>query len=214
MVFDWDGTLSDSVGAIVGCAQEALAAAGLTGRDEDIRQTIGLGLDVSVPRWSPGISEADQARVLAAYRSRWIGHWSATGGLFEFAPTLLAALAEDGHLLAIATGKSRAGLVRDLDKAERVGTPVRRMFAGSRTVDEAPAKPAPGMLIELMDELGARRETTIMVGDTTHDLEMARAAGCVSVGVLSGAMESEELAPLADEVLPDAAGLLQWLARR
>jgi phosphoglycolate phosphatase len=134
--------------------------------------------------------------------------WHARHDPFPAAVETLRRLGDAGVLLAVATAKSRRGLVRDFAR-----TGLGELFHASRTVDECPPKPHPAMLEELMGQLGATPRETLMVGDSRWDLEMARNAGTDAVGVLSGAQLEEELracAPLA--CLPHVGELLAWLA--
>jgi phosphoglycolate phosphatase len=209
VVFDWDGTLVDSIGSIVGCTREALADAGVAPpADEVIRGAVGLGLTDTFERFYPQVDAALRERILDRYRHHWIATWHARHDPFPAAVATLETLAEAGVLLAVATAKSRRGLVRDFER-----TGLGRWFAATRTVDECPPKPSPAMLLELMEELGAGPRETLMVGDSRWDLEMARNAGIDAVGVLGGAHPHAELAdcgPLA--CLPGVAALRAWLA--
>jgi phosphoglycolate phosphatase len=189
VVFDWDGTLIDSIGSIVACTQAALLDAGVEPPPLPVlRGSIGLGLTDSVERVFPGATTIARELILDRYRHHWVETWHARHDPFPAARATLAALAEAGTLLAVATAKSRRGLVRDFER-----TGLGPLFHASRTLDECPPKPAPGMLLELMDELGARPAETLMVGDTRWDLEMARNAGVDGVGVLCGAQPEDEL---------------------
>jgi phosphoglycolate phosphatase len=127
--------------------------------------------------------------------------------LFEGVLPMLAALKARGHLLAVATGKSRRGLDEALATATLAGT-----FDASRTADQTAGKPDPLMLRELMAEFDVPPERTLMIGDTTHDLQMALNAGCASVGVSYGAHEPEAFVALKPLVVAhDVAQLHDWL---
>jgi phosphoglycolate phosphatase len=208
LVFDWDGTLMDSAPHIVACVQGAIAELGLESRDpEAIRGIIGLSLDVAIETLYPGADPAFHARFIDGYRHHYLESNPTPSTPFPGSEGLLAALDEAGYLLAIATGKSRRGLVRALDT-----TGFRRYFHASRCADDAPSKPHPGMLEQLMEELGAAPGATLMIGDTDFDLEMARNAGVDAVGVTYGAHPRERLAAAAPLALFDALGeLLPWL---
>jgi phosphoglycolate phosphatase len=215
LVFDWDGTLMDSVGAIVACTQHAIRDLGLADCPEErVRRAIGLGLDESLAIFFPDFDPCSGAQlgrqVATRYRELWLEIYKDRPALFPGAAEAIAALAAAGYLLGVATAKSRRGLVRELDKTGLAST-----FHASRTMDECPAKPHPGMLLELMDELGARPESTLMIGDTAWDLGMARNASTAAVGVLSGShsrAELESAAPLA--CLTSVRELPAWLAER
>ena len=111
--------------------------------------------------------------------------------LFDGILPMLHALRERQHVLTVATGKSRKGLTEALNTVQLQG-----LFDASRTADETAGKPNPLMLQELMGEFGVPPARTLMVGDTTHDLEMAKRAGCPSVGVSYGAHDHSEFAVL------------------
>jgi len=127
--------------------------------------------------------------------------------LFTGTQDMLSALKARHHWLAVATGKNRVGLNEALKHAR-----LEAMFDGTRTADETAGKPHPQMLLELMREFGAEPERTLMIGDTTHDLQMAVNAGCPCVGVSYGAHDHESFAefkPLF--VAHSMAELHQWL---
>ncbi len=210
LVFDWDGTLVDSIGAIIGCTLATLHELGLDGIPETtIRSAIGLGLRETVERYRPGCDDATFAEVLEAYRRHW---WSTYGHQmkpFTGVDGLLGELGAAGYLLAVATAKSRRGLVHDFER-----TGLGRHFHASRTTDDCPAKPHPHMLDSLLEELGVARGRTLMIGDTCHDLEMAANAGVTAVAVLSGSQSREQLEPAAPAAIFGRVGeLAGWLER-
>ena len=210
VVFDWDGTLMDSIGTIVECT---LAAIGELPHVEPppestIRQAIGLGLLPSMELFFPGGDLALFEQVAEAYRRRWRADFKDRVALLPGAAETVRALGEAGYLLAVATAKGRVGLEREL-----VMTGLGPSFHATRTVDEAPSKPAPEMLLQLFAELGVDRREAIMVGDTAWDLEMARNAGTHGVGVLSGGharAQLEAAGPIA--CFASVAELPGWLA--
>lgn len=212
LVFDWDGTLMDSIGTIVACTLAAFD--GIDGvappPQERIRESIGMGLNETMqrhfPDWDPALAET----VIENYRRLWRGRFKDEVALLPGSFETIQALHGAGYLLGVATAKGRVGLERELD-----ATGLRRFFHATRTIDEAPSKPAPGMLLGLFEELGTRPEESLMIGDTSFDLEMASNARCASVGVLSGAQSHPHFelhAPLA--VLPSVRELPSWLASR
>jgi phosphoglycolate phosphatase len=209
LVFDWDGTLMDSVGTIVACTQATMRDLGLPLPAETvIRATIGLGLKETVERLAPGCDAALFQRVVERYRAHWQGTYRDLPLLFPEVSGLLDALAGEGYLLAVATGKSRRGLEHALDQSGLAGR-----FHATRTADEALSKPHPQMLWDLLDELGARPPEALMVGDTTHDLEMARSAGVAALAVASGTQPREELQRLGPLACFERVGeLAGWLA--
>lgn len=212
LVFDWDGTLMDSIGTIVDCTLAAFA--GLEEVEppprDKVRESIGLGLHETMQRHFPNWEERTAERLIDNYRRLWRSDYKDRVALFPGSFETVRALHEEGYLLGVATAKGRSGLERELD-----ATGLRPFFHGTRTVDEAPSKPAPGMLLGLFSELGVPPQETLMIGDTSFDLEMATNARCSSVGVLSGAQTASHFAPHAPlAVLPDVRGLPAWLSAR
>lgn len=212
VVFDWDGTLVDSIPAIVECTLAALARIDRYPLPsvEEIRGAIGMGLRDSMEKFFPGSGESFLAELTEAYRELWLGTYRDRIALFPGARSAIDALGAAGHLLAVATAKSRRGLDREL-----AATGIGPLFRATRTVDEAPPKPHPEMLLSLCAELAVAPGAALMVGDTSFDLEMAQAAGVPAVGLLSGSHARERLAacePLA--ILPGVAELPGWLAAR
>lgn len=210
LVFDWDGTLLDSIAAIVACTQATLVEVGLPAANEsDIRAGIGLGLRQIVESFCPACDETTYHRIVDTYRELWFGRFSKEPVLFEGVPRLLDRLLEEGRLLALATAKGRKGLTADLKRVE-----LGRFFCASRTVDEAASKPSPEMLLGILDELGVQAEQALMIGDSVHDLEMARNAGVGGLGVATGTSSREALldtGPLG--CLERVTALPVWLER-
>lgn len=209
LVFDWDGTLMDSLGSIVACTQAVIGELGLAGLPEEtIRGTIGLGLRESIETIVPGCDDALFERILESYRRHWHEVYRDTPVLFAGVAEMLRGLAEEGYLLAVATGKSRRGLDHSLAQ-----TGLADLFHATRTVDEAFSKPHPQMLLDILDELGVPATAAVMIGDTTYDLEMARNAGTAGIGVCSGSHcrpELEGFDPVA--CLERVVDLPGWLA--
>ncbi len=207
VVFDWDGTLFDSTAIITRCIQNAVRDVGGTvPNDRDASFVIGMGLMQALAHAAPDVPPDRYPELGARYRFYYQAHQNDLS-LFDGVPELLADLRSRQHLLAIATGKSRAGL----DEVLAVGDLATR-FDASRTADETAGKPNPRMLLELMAELGVAAGRTLMIGDTTHDLQLARNAGCASVAVSYGAHEPDSfhaLGPL--HVAHSVQGLHDWL---
>jgi phosphoglycolate phosphatase len=213
IVFDWDGTLRDSIGTIVACAQEAAGEHGIAATAAAIRGSIGLGLDAAIRLWCPDADEALLRLVRESYGRLWVERWHSRADLFPEVEPALAALHSEGFWMAVATGKSRAGLERDF--AHGAGSRVKGLFLASRTADEAAPKPSPAMVHELLEELGVVAGETLVVGDSVHDLEMAANAGCAAVGVACGVLSARELRRHgARAVLDGVGGLPEWLARQ
>ena len=184
IAFDWDGTLYDSTKIIVRCIQRAVAdVGGSVPSDQAASYVIGLGLMQALAHAAPDVPESKYPELGARYRHHYLVHQDDLC-LFEGVLALLDDLKARGHRLAVATGKSRRGLDEALHAVE-----LRGKFDASRTADETAGKPDPLMLEELMREAGVAPERTLMIGDTTHDLQMALNAGCAGVGVSYGAHE-------------------------
>jgi len=207
LVFDWDGTLMDSAAAIAASIQAACRDLDLpVPGDEQARYVIGLGLSDAMAHLLPGVDPARYPAVQERYRVHFLQRDAGTT-LFPGAAETVESLHASGFLLAVATGKSRRGLDRAL-----ASTGLQRYFHATRCADEGHSKPHPGMLQGLMEELGIAGERTLMIGDTTHDMEMAHAAGVPRLGVAYGAHEKEALlsyAPVA--CVDDFGSLRQWL---
>ena len=206
LVFDWDGTIIDSAATIAVCIQEASRELGLEVPErERASHVIGLGLHDALRAAVPGLPGERYPEFVDAYRRQFRARENSMQ-LFSGMRELLHELSKK-HLLAIATGKSRRGLDRALE-----ATGLRGFFAASRCADETNPKPHPAMLVELMDELAVQKEATLMIGDTSHDLEMARAAGVSALAVTYGAHPEEGLracGPLG--CFGSVTELKQWL---
>jgi phosphoglycolate phosphatase len=184
IAFDWDGTLFDSTAIITRCIQSAVRdVGGVVPSDRDASYVIGMGLMQALAHAAPDVPESKYPELGARYRHHYTAHANDIS-LFEGVLGMLADLKARQHCLTVATGKSRHGLDEALQAVELQG-----LFDGSRTADETAGKPHPRMLQELMREFGAEPARTLMIGDTTHDLQMALNAGCSSVGVSYGAHE-------------------------
>ena len=208
IAFDWDGTLYDSTQLIVRCIQAAVVdVGGALPSASDASWVIGLGLAEALARAAPDVPKEKYPELGALYRFHYLKHQDDLV-LFDGVLPMLDALRARGHRLAVATGKSRRGLNEALATVA-----LRERFDDSRTADETFGKPHPLMLQELMESLDATPERTLMIGDTTHDLQLAINAGCASVGVSYGAHEPESfhaLGPL--HIAHSVADLAQWLA--
>lgn len=209
IAFDWDGTLFDSTQIIVRCIQAAVQdVGGAQPTDEAAAYVIGMALTQALAHAAPDVPPEKYPELGNRYRYHYLRHQDDLA-LFDGVMPMLEALQARGHLLAVATGKSRRGLDEALQSAQ-----LRGVFDGSRTADETAGKPHPLMLQELMAEFDVPAARVLMIGDTTHDLEMAQRAGCASVGVAYGAHASEgfaAFAPLA--VAASVAELHAWLQR-
>jgi phosphoglycolate phosphatase len=206
--FDWDGTLFDSTAIITRSIQQAVVdVGGARPSDEAASYVIGMALMPALAYAAPDVPKEKYPELGDRYRRHYLALQDDIS-LFPGVLSMLAELRARHHWLAVATGKSRCGLDSVLATRELHG-----VFDGSRTADETAGKPDPRMLHELMREFGTEPERTLMIGDTTHDLLMARNAGCASVGVSYGAHAPEtfdELSPRT--VVHSVAELHRWLA--
>ena len=207
IAFDWDGTLFDSTRIITRCIQEAVRDVGGTVPDDQAASyVIGMALIPALAHAAPDVPQEKYPELGERYRHHYIRHKDDIS-LFDGVLPLLGALRERQHWLAVATGKSRMGLNEALRTVELQG-----LFDASRTADETAGKPDPRMLHELMGEMGVSPERTLMIGDTTHDLEMARRAGCDSIGVSYGAHHHDNFEALAPRFVAHSVAELQgWL---
>lgn len=207
IAFDWDGTLFDSTALIARCIQQAVVdVGGALPSERDASYVIGMGLMQALAHAAPDVPKERYPELGARYRHHYLARKDDLS-LFDGVLDLLTELRQRQHCLAVATGKSRHGLDDALQTAELKG-----LFDGSRTADETAGKPHPRMLLELMSEFGVSPQRTLMVGDTTHDLQMARNAGCASVAVSYGAHEPEAFHALQPLFVAHSVSELQaWL---
>jgi phosphoglycolate phosphatase len=189
IAFDWDGTLFDSTMLIVRCIQAACRDLGVTvPNDTDAAYVIGLGLHDALQHAVPGLPPARYPELGNRYRHHYFARQHELV-LFPGTLEMLADLKARNHLLAVATGKGRRGLDEALAQSQ-----LHALFDATRTADQTAGKPHPLMLQELMAELGTTPERTLMIGDTTHDLQLARNAGTERVAVSYGAHDTEAFA--------------------
>ena len=209
LAFDWDGTLFDSTALITRSIQRAVGDVGGTvPSDKEASYVIGMALTQALAHAAPDVPPEKYAELGARYRYHYMASQNELS-LFVGVIEMLANLKARNHWLAVATGKSRQGLNTVLHSVELQG-----VFDGSRTADETAGKPHPLMLQELMAEFDVQPERVLMIGDTTHDLQMALNAGCPSVGVSYGAHEPEAFHELSPRfVAHSVRELHDWLMR-
>ena len=189
VVFDWDGTLMDSIGRIVRCLHLAIAEIGAEPRsDAQLRDIIGLGVRQATQALYPGADDAFMEALSRAYRLYYLERDTTPTPLYPDAEAVLATLTERGYLLAIATGKSRRGLEEALTR-----TGLSHFFDATATSDEHPSKPNPAMLTHVIERLGVDPRDAIMVGDSAYDLQMANNLRVAGVGVTHGAHDPVRL---------------------
>lgn len=207
IAFDWDGTLFDSTALITRCIQAAVVdVGGAPPSRQAASYVIGMGLMQALAHAAPDVPPEKYPALGQRYRHHYMAAQHELS-LFDGVLPLLGDLKRRHHWLTVATGKSRAGLNEVLHTVELQG-----VFDGSRTADETAGKPHPRMLHELMREFGVSPERTLMIGDTTHDLQMAVNAGCASVAVSYGAHEPDSFAELGPlHVAHSVRELHDWL---
>jgi phosphoglycolate phosphatase len=191
VVFDWDGTLMDSAGLIVSALRMAATDVGLDPPSEGrARHIIGLGLRDALQHAMPELAPSDYSSLAARYRHHYLLGDEGLA-LFPGAAAMIRDLHAAGRMLAVATGKSRHGLDRAL-----ASSGLDACFHATRCADECHSKPHPQMLLEILEEFGMSADSTLMIGDTTHDLQMAKNAGVPSVAVSYGAHPEDQLLAL------------------
>ncbi|MBB3046548.1 phosphoglycolate phosphatase [Litorivivens lipolytica] len=210
VIFDWDGTLIDSAGKIVACMQQAARDADLPPpSDAEVRNIIGLGLDLAIHQLFPEASVTTRGALREHYSRNFIAADQTPCEFFPGVTELLSSLKAQGAVLAVATGKSRKGLLRVLGNSG-----FEHFFAATRCADETASKPDPLMLHELCEEFRISPEEAVMVGDTEYDLEMAKRIAMPSVGVSYGAHAPERLAQWEPLQIIDAFGELEGVLGR
>lgn len=205
VIFDWDGTLMDSVGRIVDSMQSAAVNVGVDVPSEvQIKNLIGLSLDVIVKILFPLDADEKSETIINAYKEHYLEHSTIDTPLFDNAYIMLETLKGKDKTLAVATGKARQGLDRLMKVSETT-----RFFKASRCSDEANSKPDPEMLFQLLEELNVSANEVVMIGDTVHDLKMAQQAGIDSIGVTYGVHNREELMEFSPVTIVDSIKELQ-----
>ncbi len=209
LVFDWDGTLADSEQRIVAAARSAIDTLGLPARShEQVRTIIGLAMREACQMLFPDMPKGQESRFIACYREYYLRNTGTPVPLFAGAKAALQALFDRRYRLAVATGKGRRGLDRDI-----ASHGLDALFSTTRCADDAPSKPHPKMLVDIMDEMDVAGAETLMIGDTAYDMEMAGNAGVATVAVASGVHDRQRLLesdPLA--LLDSVAELPAWLS--
>jgi phosphoglycolate phosphatase len=210
VVFDWDGTLMDSTHSIVAAIQAACRDLELpVPSASQASWVIGLSLESALRRAVPDLTNAMMPRFLERYRVHYLLR-DPELKLFDGVRELLAGLGERDVLTAVATGKSRVGLTRALAASSLTGA-----FKATRCADETFSKPNPAMLLEIMEELDVGPDRVVMIGDTSHDLQMAANAKVHAVGVTYGAHTRKELEGCAPQGMVESVPQLHdWLMER
>lgn len=208
LIFDWDGTLIDSVARIVACFDRAIADLGLDVRTaQQVQNVIGLGLREAILGLYPEFDDDDITQLVVAYRKHYFSGEIPQSQLFPGVQAFLRSLHGSGYLLAVATGKGRRGLQKAM-----MDTGCDDFFHATRTAEETCSKPDPKMLYELLDELNIAPAQALMIGDSAYDMEMARRAEVAALAVEWGVHERERLmahSPIA--CVSAMEQMAQWL---
>lgn len=211
LIFDWDGTLADSIGRIVEAMHVASQRSGFALCDDlAVKGIIGLGLPEAIRTLYPEISDTE----LVAFRQHYADHYIALEAepspLFEGVVESLAAFRDEGYHLAVATGKARRGLDRVLKSHGW-----QDYFDITRAADETASKPHPLMLEQILAHCAVRPEQALMIGDSSFDLQMARNAGMPSVAVSYGAQSIDALRAYEPRLAIDHFSQLRaWLSQQ
>ena len=199
VIFDWDGTISDSAEKISACMQKSAIDAGEEPRTvEQIKNIIGLGLPEAVESLYPELSEQKRREIRLGYSEHFTRDDQQPSPFFPGVMETLSKLKQKGFHLAIATGKSRRGLNRVLDTLNMLD-----FFHGSRCADETASKPDPLMLKELLHEFERPAEQAVFIGDTEYDMAMAQALEMPRIAVSFGAHHINRLKPYAPVMCVD-----------
>lgn len=211
VIFDWDGTLVDSVDHIAGSLEQAARDLQLPVRSrEQLRHIVGLGMHEALEHLYPGITANEVTTLRECYAGYFFSRDTTPEDLFPGTESVLAGLKQLNRRMAVATGKSRPGLDRGLDSS-RLGS----YFEVTRCANETASKPDPMMLREILEATGTHPERAIMVGDTIYDMEMAQRIGMPAVGVTWGVHSPEQLREHQPfEIVSDRKALQEILLSR
>ncbi|MBD8188825.1 HAD-IIIA family hydrolase [Pseudomonas viridiflava] len=211
LIFDWDGTLADSIGRIIESMRTAAIGGGMEGRDDEaIKGIIGLGLPEAIRTLYPSITANDLIDFRQRYADCYMAMDNVPSRLFEGVSESIQAFRDEGYRLAVATGKARRGLDRVLKANAWLD-----FFDITRAADETASKPDPLMLHEIMAHCDVAPERSLMIGDSSFDLQMARNAGMDSVAVGYGAQSLDSLRAYEPRLaIEHFSELRTWLNRR
>ncbi|MCK9609024.1 MAG: HAD-IA family hydrolase [Methylomonas sp.] len=189
IIFDWDGTLVDSIDWIVQCIQRAAAEYGCpVPEPQAARDIIGLSLENAIQTLFPELDNDTRSKLAAHYGQQFFSRQIGPDDLFPCVHDMLRGFKQRGFRLAVATGKKSAGLAKAIN-----ATGVTDVFCATRSSDQTASKPDPLMIDEIVAELGVSKQRTLMVGDSVHDLQMALNAQVASVAVTCGAHSADTL---------------------
>ncbi|WP_291623222.1 HAD-IA family hydrolase [Colwellia sp.] len=207
VIFDWDGTLMDSVARIVSAMQAAAHHCQLEMPTAmQVKEIIGLSLPIALDILFPHSSQSQLTAMLSQYKYQYVEGDNPPAPLFDNALSLLTALKDNNTLLAVATGKGRQGLQRVFCESQ-----TEHFFHASRCADEARSKPDPQMVLSLLTELNILPEQAVMIGDTSYDMQMAQAAGVDRIGITLGVHDREVLNRYQPKAIVDSLAELQQL---
>lgn len=207
VVFDWDGTVMDSVGRIVSSMRSTAKDLGLSmPSDEQVKNIIGLSLPEAIRLLFPGCDDETVTKVKSRYNDHYVHIDTTPTPLFDSAEELFTALLSQDKLLAVATGKGRNGLDRVMNLSSTTS-----YFHTSRCAQECQSKPHPEMLHQILDELEILPSEAVMIGDTVHDMAMAKNAGVDRIGVTFGVHDRNELCEYQPVAIVDSLSELASL---
>lgn len=205
VIFDWDGTLVDSVEHIADSLHQAATELGYPARErEAYRDIIGLGIVEALDALYPGISRDEMAAIRDGYARYFFSKQTTPQNVFEGMADVLVDLNAAGRICAVATGKSRRGLDRAL-----VSSGLGEHFELTRCADETRSKPDPAMLVEILEHFGLAPEDAVMIGDTRYDLDMAQRIGMPAVGVEWGVHDRGVLEQYNPRAVVNTVGALR-----
>ncbi len=189
IIFDWDGTLANSIDWITHCLQHAAGQCGIAIPEaQAAKDIIGLSLNKAMQTLFPEIDQQTQMQLVACYSQRYNSKQMSREDLFPGVYDMLVQLNKSGYQLAVATGKTRVGLQKALQATE-----TEELFCITRCSDETASKPDPRMLHEIIQHTHTAKGRALMVGDSIHDLQMAINAPISAIGVSCGAHSAESL---------------------
>lgn len=189
IIFDWDGTLVDSINWIVMSLSDAAEKCGCQVPEEQaIKDIIGLSIEKATDTLFPTLNKETRQQLMTCYSEEFFSKQILKDDLFAGVEKMLIDLKQKGYLLAVATGKNKIELDRALQ-----GTGLSGFFDITRCADQTASKPQPDMLNEIIEQTGVSRDRAVMVGDSIHDMKMAINAGIKSIAVLCGANSQDHL---------------------
>ena len=217
VIFDCDGTLVDSQRTIIDAMSSSFMQLGLASpTNDEIRRVVGLSLHDSVIQLYPGGTDVEHEELISGYRSAFFKMRSAPDHEEPLYPGVVAILdhiEREGIMAGVATGKSLPGLQATLARHA-----IQDRFITLQTADKNLGKPHPEMVQRAMAEAGVKPQHTMVVGDTTYDIEMGRSAGAYTVGVSWGYHPAEELhaagAHAVIDEFQELSGLFSWFLAR